>query len=81
MFRYDPATGNHEQFYDGELVGGFTIQADGSLLLFMAKGAIASWRDGKLSYLVDGTAGGGGEQVQRRLRGREGPRLLRHDAE
>ncbi len=57
MFRYDPATGGHEQFYDGDLVGGFTIQADGSLLLFMAKGAIASWRDGELSYLVDGLPG------------------------
>ena len=41
MFRYDPATGHHEQFYDGPVVGGFTIQADGSLLLFMEKGAIA----------------------------------------
>ena len=57
MFRYDPATGSHEQFYDGDLVGGFTIQADGSLLLFMARGAIASWRDGELRYLVDGLPG------------------------
>ena len=57
MFRYDPAAGSHEQFYDGDLVGGFTIQADGSLLLFMAKGAIASWRDGNLTYLVDGLPG------------------------
>src|SRR6476659_7611369 len=31
MFRYDPATGFHEQFYAGEVVGGFTIQADGAL--------------------------------------------------
>lgn len=57
MFRYDPATGSHEQFYDGDLVGGFTIQADGSLLLFMAKGAIATWRDGDLDYLVEGLPG------------------------
>ena len=57
MFRYDPATGSHEQFYDGDLVGGFTIQADGSLLLFMARGAIASWRDGDLRYLVEGLPG------------------------
>ena len=51
MFRYNPANGVHEQFYDGEVVGGFTIQEDGSLLLFMARGAIAVWRDGKLDYI------------------------------
>lgn len=45
MFRYDPATGQHEMFLDGETVGGFTIQADGSLLLFMDKGAVKIWRD------------------------------------
>ena len=48
MFRYDPATGEREQFYRGEAVGGFTIQADGALLLFMARGAIKLWRDGVL---------------------------------
>ena len=24
LFRYDPKTGHHEQFYSGEVVGGFT---------------------------------------------------------
>ena len=57
MFRYDPATGSHEQFYDGGIVGGFTIQADGGLLLFMAKGAVASWRDGQVEHLLEGTEG------------------------
>ena len=51
MFRYDPETGSHEQFYQGETIGGFTIQEDGSLLLFMAKGAIAVWQDGELNYI------------------------------
>ncbi len=51
MFRYNPATGAHEQFYEGEVVGGFTMQEDGSLLLFMANGAIAIWRDGNLRYI------------------------------
>ena len=46
LFRYDPATGHHEQCYQGRIVGGFTIQADGSLLLFMDRGTIALWRDG-----------------------------------
>ena len=53
LFRYDPATGKHEQCYSGPPVGGFTVQADGTLLLFMARGAIAQWRDGHLNYLVE----------------------------
>ena len=53
LFRYDPATGEHEQCYDGEQVGGFTLQPDGALLLFMARGAIALWRDGDMTTLID----------------------------
>lgn len=35
-------------------VGGFTLQEDGSLLLFMARGRIAAWRDGEvLNTLVE----------------------------
>jgi D-xylonolactonase len=46
LFRYDPATGTHEQCYKGRPIGGFAIQADGSLLLFMDQGDIAIWREG-----------------------------------
>lgn len=53
LFRYDPATGRHEQVYQGEPVGGFTIQDDGSLLLFMARGAVAIWRDGSLTTVLE----------------------------
>jgi D-xylonolactonase len=53
LFRYDPATGHHEQVYGGEQVGGFTLQADGSLLLFMDRGKIAVWRDGTLTTLIE----------------------------
>ncbi len=54
LFRYDPATGEHAQVYEGAPVGGFTLQADGSLLLFMARGQIAVRRpDGTLTNLVD----------------------------
>jgi len=53
LFRYDPATGKHEQCYSGPPVGGFTVQADGTLLMFMARGAIAQWRDGHLNYIVE----------------------------
>lgn len=53
IFRYDPATDTHEQCYDGEVVGGFTVQADGALLLFMKKGAVKIWREGQLTTVVD----------------------------
>ena len=53
MFRYDPASGAHEQFYQGDVVGGFTFQDDGALLLFMARGAVKIWRDGKLATIID----------------------------
>lgn len=53
LFRYDPASGHHEQIYSGGQVGGFTIQADGSLLLFMERGKVASWRNGALSTLIE----------------------------
>ncbi|MCP4524797.1 MAG: SMP-30/gluconolactonase/LRE family protein [Aestuariibacter sp.] len=53
IFRYDPATGAHEQCYQGDVVGGFTVQADGALLLFQARGAVKVWRAGELSTVVD----------------------------
>ena len=53
LFRYDPATGSHEQCYAGENVGGFTIQEDGGLLLFLDKGAIRLWREGTLTTLYE----------------------------
>jgi D-xylonolactonase len=55
LYRYDPATGVHEQVYDNpdEVIGGFTIQADGSLLCFMSRGAIKVWHAGELTTLVD----------------------------
>ena len=53
MFRYDPKTGHHEQFYSGDVVGGFTIQDDGALLLFQARGAVKIWRDGQLETILE----------------------------
>lgn len=52
LFRFDPATRKHEQCYQGRPVGGFTVQADGTLLLFMDRGTIARWRAGVLNELV-----------------------------
>lgn len=53
MFRYDPAAGTHEQCYEGDVVGGFTVQADGTLLLFMARGAVKLWREGQLTTVIE----------------------------
>jgi len=49
---YDPYTKTHHVVYEGEPVGGMTLQADGSLLFLMAKGVIANWRKGKLTTLT-----------------------------
>ncbi|MFC4360403.1 SMP-30/gluconolactonase/LRE family protein [Halobium salinum] len=42
VYRYDPDAGDHELVYEDadERIGGFTIQADGSLLLFQEAGAV-----------------------------------------
>jgi len=54
LFRFDPATGTHEQCHQGRPIGGFTMQSDGSLLLFMDKGTVATWHDGKLTKILHG---------------------------
>jgi D-xylono/L-arabinono-1,4-lactonase len=53
IFRFDPQTAKHEMVLQDEPVGGFTVQANGSLLLFMARGAVKTWHDGKLTTLID----------------------------
>lgn len=57
LFRYDPKTGQHEKCFEHGVVGGYTIQADGALLLFMAKGAIRLWKNGQLTTLRESLAG------------------------
>ena len=53
ILRYDPATGNHEKFYSGEVIGGFTIQEDGALLLFLEKCAVKILKGGETSTVID----------------------------
>jgi D-xylonolactonase len=52
LFRYDPATGDHQVVYQGDKTGGFTLQADGSLLLFQERGAVRVWRDGVIADTI-----------------------------
>lgn len=53
MFRYDPATGEHELCYEDQTIGGFTLQEDGKLLLFMSRGAVKTWDDGQMETIID----------------------------
>ena len=54
LLRYDPASGASEVFEIGAPAGGFTIQENGELLLFMARGAIRTWHDGRFTGTVLG---------------------------
>ena len=56
LYRFDSSAHSYEQVLEVDgAIGGFTVQADDSLLLFLAGGAIAVWRQGEsLQYLVDG---------------------------
>lgn len=53
LFRADHRTLEHECFYEGPIVGGFTLQADGSLLLFEADRIVSLGKGGRRSLLVE----------------------------
>jgi len=54
LYRYDPKSGKHEEFFkSGAVIGGFTFQDDGSILLFMDRGAVKLLRDGKLETIIE----------------------------
>ena len=54
VYRFDPSTGRHDAIYSaGTAVGGFTLQPGGSLLLFMAKGAVHRWRPDNVEVIID----------------------------
>jgi sugar lactone lactonase YvrE len=54
MHWYDPHQAHFQQCFSGTPVGGFTIQQDGGLLLFMQDGMIAKLQDGRLTHVVSG---------------------------
>jgi D-xylono/L-arabinono-1,4-lactonase len=57
LYRFDPATGDHGVVFAAEeSVGGYTVQEDGALLLFGARGAIRLLRDGAATALRVGIA-------------------------
>lgn len=52
LHRLEPKTRQNERFHLPGPVGGFTLQADGSLLLFMENGAIRIWRHGHVEEVI-----------------------------
>lgn len=54
VFRYDPGSREHEPVFDGDVIGGLTVQADGSLLLFMEGGTIKRWDRGSVDTIIAG---------------------------
>jgi sugar lactone lactonase YvrE len=53
IHRYDPASEAHEEFYSGtEMIGGYTFQADGGILLFQDRGAVRLLKDGKVTDVI-----------------------------
>jgi len=51
IYWYDPATGAHDVLHRGDVTGGFTIQTDGSLILFGVAGRISRLHHGTLTVL------------------------------
>ena len=53
LYRFDPATGDHARVYEADRsIGGFTIQDNGDLLLFMAQGRIMSWNHNHTEVVI-----------------------------
>jgi D-xylono/L-arabinono-1,4-lactonase len=53
LFCFDPASESHSIVHEGDVIGGFTIQADGALLLFGARGSVTLWRGGEILPVID----------------------------
>jgi len=57
LYRYQMATGEHDIVYSAEdrdgYFGGIALKQDGALLLFMAHGAVRTWRHGVMSTVID----------------------------
>jgi D-xylonolactonase len=60
IYRFEPDSGAHEVVYSGPRVSGFTLQADGGLLLLIEGARVAIWREGSVEILIDGFPGSEG---------------------
>lgn len=57
IYTYNPASKECSLVHETKPISGFTIQTDGSLLLFMQGGEIALWKSGRMSVLLDSLPG------------------------
>lgn len=53
LYRYDLDSEDYEWLPTDQTVGGFTFQADGSVLLFGPEGKISAWDEGHITSVVD----------------------------
>ena len=53
LLRFDLSTRTHGIVYEGDEIGGSTLQRDGSLLLFQSRGAIRSFHNGEVTTLLE----------------------------
>ncbi len=54
LYRFDPESGeNHLAYQHDAAIGGYTFQADGSILLFCARGQILRWQENEITTIVD----------------------------
>ncbi len=54
LLRFDPAGGGFDIACEStDAIGGFTIQRDGSILLFGARGAVTLLKDGKMTAVIE----------------------------
>ena len=54
IYRFAPTTGEVELVYDGNPVGGITVQTNGALLLLGGGGRVQRWRDGQITEVIAG---------------------------
>lgn len=57
IFRHDPQTGYRERCYEGDVVGGSTIERDGAILCFMERGAIKRRHGRQFTTIIDSIPG------------------------
>lgn len=53
LYRFDPSDESHELCYKTDVIGGFTIQRDGSLLLFENEGRVTLWDGNQTKTVID----------------------------
>lgn len=54
LYRYDPASGHNVLAYQHDgMLGGFTFQTDGSLLLFCDEGKVLRWLGGAVETVIE----------------------------